>query len=73
MKKQCTEMHDNLISFNTVEEKIMLGRNGKAADVVVDGQQHLIANVQDEVKEEGRGGRNGDFDVCRGNNLPIGC
>ena len=30
-------MHDNLISFNSVEEKIMLGRNVKAADVVVDG------------------------------------
>jgi len=36
-EKQCTEMHDNLISFNSVEEKIMLGRNVKAADVVVDG------------------------------------
>jgi hypothetical protein len=30
-------MHDNLISFNTVEENIMLGKNVKAADVVVDG------------------------------------
>jgi hypothetical protein len=28
-------MHNNLINFNTVEEKIMLGRNGKAANVVV--------------------------------------
>lgn len=66
-------MNDNLISFNTVEEKIMLGRNVKAPDVVVDGQQHLIANVQDEVKQEGQGYRNGDFDVRRGNNVPIGC
>jgi hypothetical protein len=30
-------MHEIVISFNAVEEKIMLGRNGKAADVVVDG------------------------------------
>jgi hypothetical protein len=30
-------MHDKLISFDTVKEKIMLGRNGNAADVVVDG------------------------------------
>ena len=29
-------------------------------------------NVQGEVKEEGQGDRNSDFDVHRGNNLPIG-
>jgi hypothetical protein len=28
-------MHDNFINFNMVEEKIMFGRNGKAADVMV--------------------------------------
>jgi hypothetical protein len=37
-EKRCTEIHDNLISFNTVEETIMLGRNGKVADVVGNGK-----------------------------------
>lgn len=72
-EKQHIGIHDDLISFNTAEEKIMLGRNGKVADIVGDGQQYSSANVQDEVKEEGQGNRNGDFDVPRGNNLPIGC